>query len=263
MTTVVTKLNGAEAKPVGLLYIEPERQRPDAGAGTALVETGLDAISMADLLSACLAHERCGVHLYRSVAARTTLEDLRVQYEHFGEETLRHVELLEELIASSGGNPAYVSPAARATEKAGAGLVESTWAVSGSLDVHTAELAMLEAVALAEAKDLANWELLNLLADEMADGDVRKQLIDTVETVLPQELEHHGWATTARTRVLFSLATGGKEPPAQASPDGDGFDSVTKDELYDMARRLDIEGRSQMTKGELADAVSQARGGAA
>ena len=34
MTTVVTKATGGSAKPVGVLYIEPDQQVPDAGSGT-------------------------------------------------------------------------------------------------------------------------------------------------------------------------------------------------------------------------------------
>ena len=63
-----------------------------------------------------LAHERCGTHLYRSVAGRTNNPVLQAQYEEFGDETERHVEILEELVTAAGGNPNYVSPAARATE---------------------------------------------------------------------------------------------------------------------------------------------------
>ena len=45
------------------------------------------------------------------------------------------MRLLEELITgATGGDPQYVSPAARATEKAGAGLVESTYLLAGSVD---------------------------------------------------------------------------------------------------------------------------------
>jgi hypothetical protein len=66
MTTLVTKARGGTAKPVGVLYVEPELQVLDAGSDTALADTGLEPAFTADLLSACLAHERCGVHLYRS-----------------------------------------------------------------------------------------------------------------------------------------------------------------------------------------------------
>ena len=264
MTLVVTKAVGGTAKPVGVLYIEPDLQVLDAGAGTALEETGLAPEMTADLLSACLAHERCGVHLYRSVAARTTSSELRRQYESFGEETAEHVRILEELIKASGGDPHYVSPSARATEKAGAGLVESTFALGGSTDPMTAELAMLEAVMLAEAKDLANWELLDMITAQMADGDVRTQLQAAVTKVLAQEEEHHGWAATQRTQMLFSAMTGGAASPQQAGTRRGGASpaaSMSKEELYARAQDLGIAGRSNMTKDQLEQAVTKQTGG--
>ena len=38
MPTVVTKANGGTAQPVGVLYIEPDRQVVDASAKTALTK---------------------------------------------------------------------------------------------------------------------------------------------------------------------------------------------------------------------------------
>jgi rubrerythrin len=261
-TYTVTHDTGGTAKPVGLLYVPPDRQVPDAGTGTALEETGLDAAFVADLLSACLAHERCGVHLYRSVANRTGEEELRRKYEEFGAETERHVEILEELIVGRGGDPQYVSPSARATEKAGAGLVETTFLLGGSLDLATQEAVMLEAVMLAEAKDHGNWELLAALTEEMADGPVKEQFRLATTEVLAQEEEHYGWASATRAQMLFGLATGGRVMPdaVQASDDGDV--DLTRDELYAQAQELEIEGRSTMTKDELKDAVATAQGDA-
>jgi hypothetical protein len=267
MTTVVTKATGGNAKPVGVLYVEPPLQVWDAGSTTALVETGLDPAFTADLLSACLAHERCGAHLYRSVAARTTVDALRDQYAHFGEETLEHVRLLEELIAGAGGDPQYVSPSARATEKAAAGLVESTFLLGGSVDSTAAELAMLEAVVLAEAKDRANWELMARLAAAMPESDVRSQLETTTSAVLVQEEEHYGWAYTTRAEMLFGLATGDVAPSSVGHGSGGAgrtidLTEMTRDELYATAQELEIEGRSQMTKDQLAKAVAAHTGAA-
>ncbi len=260
MTTVVTKETGGTAKPVGVLYIEPDLQVPDAGSGTALEQTGLDPVFTADLLSACLAHERCGVHLYRSAAGRTTMDELRQRYEDFGRETREHVRLLEELITAAGGDPMYVSPSARLTEKAGAGLLETTYLLEGSLDVVTAELAMVEAVALAETKDHANWVLLAQLAAAMEPGDVRTQLEAVTAQVLAQEEEHVAWAQDVRAQMLYGLATGGGTLP---TPDETiDLATMTKDELYATAQELDIDGRSQMTKDELAEAVAEQTGGA-
>ena len=256
-TLTVTSDVGGTTKAVACLYVPPERQVTDAGAGTLLEATGLDPAFTADLLSACLAHERCGVHLYRSVAGRSTLEELRARYEELGAETLAHVEILEEVILGAGGDPMYVSPAARLTEKAGAGLVESTYLLDGSIDPLTAELAMVEAVLLAETKDLGNWTLLSQLADAMAAGPVRDALTAAVDTVLAQEEEHLGWADQARAQMLYGRATGGQELPSDA--DGTVLDltDATKEELYAKAQELEIDGRSTMTKDELAAAIEE------
>src|SRR4051794_2000116 len=208
MTIVVTSETGGTAQPVGVTYVPPERQVLDAGSATALADTGVNAAFVADLLSACVAHERCGAHLYRSVAGRTVDAELRGQYEHFGEETREHVAKLEQLVAAAGGDPQYVSASARATEKAGAGLLESTYLMGGSIDPITAELAMLEAVMLAEAKDRGNWLLLADLAGRMAAGDLRAQFETVTADVLAQEEEHYSWASDTRTRLLLSMAVG-------------------------------------------------------
>ncbi|MEV8070411.1 MULTISPECIES: ChaB family protein [unclassified Streptomyces] len=48
-------------------------------------------------------------------------------------------------------------------------------------------------------------------------------------------------------------------PRGQGGRSGEGVDeSASKEHLYDMAKRLDIEGRSHMSKGELLDAIRKA-----
>src|SRR5699024_7391206 len=117
----------------------------------------------ADLLSSLITHERCGVHLYRSVASRTQNPVLERKYEHNEAEELRHLEILEELVTALGGDPLYVSPIARVTEKAASMMLESTFLLGGSVDPMDQEMVMLDAVFLAEAKDNANWATLGAL----------------------------------------------------------------------------------------------------
>src|SRR5687768_17258455 len=54
----VTSEVGGTTRPVGALYVPPGRDVLDAGAGTTFADAGLDAAFTADLLSACLSHER-------------------------------------------------------------------------------------------------------------------------------------------------------------------------------------------------------------
>jgi rubrerythrin len=235
---------------------------------------GLDPSAFADQLSAFVAHERCGVHLYRSAAARTEVDELRDAYVQFGDETLRHVEIYTGVIEALGGDPQYVSAAARATEKANTAILQSSFLLDGSNDPATRELTMIEAVAIAETKCHANWELLSELAAALPDGPERQAVQAAVAEVQPQEDEHLTWASTARERFLLGLVAptldfeitipqeadaGADEPVADdAVADIGDLASLTKSELYERAQELDIPGRSAMNKEELADAVRDA-----
>lgn len=202
-----TAANGARSAPAEMTYVNPAQVMPPAEQDDFLAGTGLNGLFVADLLSDMCAHERCGAKLYRSVAQRTNNPMLKKQYEHFGEETTEHVGVLETLIGRLGGDPMYVSPAARATTKAGTGLLESTFLLTGSVDLMTQELVMLDAVLLAEAKDHANWACLATLVAALPDGDIRDAFVEAVETVQPQEDEHFGWASNVRCKMISAQAT--------------------------------------------------------
>lgn len=200
MPTEVTSVFGGTAKPGEMVYVPLERARIDEDFKD--IGDGLNGPFLADLLSAILTHERCGTHLYRSVAGRTQNPVLKRKYEHFGEETARHVEILERLIAGMGGDPMYVSPAARATEKADAGMLESTFLLSGSGTLLDLEMSMLDAVFLAEAKDHDNWQCLKQLVPSLPAGKVRDDFAHAVAEVEEQEDEHFGWARDMRTKMI-------------------------------------------------------------
>lgn len=219
-----TKDEGATAKPSAVVYVDPTAQVDDDALAAQMSVGDLNAPFLADLLSAFLAHERCGRHLYRSVAGRTKNPMLKRKYEEFGSETEQHVAILAETVAAMGGNPNYVSPAARATEKADVGLIESTFLLEGSGDLMTAELVMVEAVMLAEAKDHANWQTLGKLAEDVPKGPVRDALDKATAQVLPQEDEHLQWACETRARVVLLQA----KSPMASSVAGKAEEMVAK-----------------------------------
>jgi rubrerythrin len=123
---------GATTKASAVVYVPPDRQVSDSQLTEQLPDNGLNMAFVADILSAVLAHERCGRHLYRSVAGRTANPVLKAKYEQFGQETERHAAVLEQLISQMGGDPMYVSPAARAVEASDTRLVETTFLLGGS-----------------------------------------------------------------------------------------------------------------------------------
>ena len=197
---------GARTGPAEMTSPDPAHLMPHDEQQAFLEGTGLNGPFVADLLSDMLAHERCGARLYGSVAQRTNNPALKKQYEHFGAETAQHVDVLEQLVADLGGDPMYVSRPARATTRSGTGLLESTFLLTGSVDLLTLELVMLDAVLLAEARDHANWGGLAALAEQVPDGPARDALRAAVETVLPQEEEHFGWAADMRSKLISAQA---------------------------------------------------------
>lgn len=206
MTTLVpTKLAGATSQATETLYVEPAQEVAEATLAE-LFPDSVNSAFVADLLSAMLTHERCGVHLYRSVAGRTTESQAKEKYEEFGRETLRHVEILEQLIADAGGNPNYVSFQARAVEGTNSKVLESTFALGGSIDAVTQEMAMLDAVFLAETIDHANWTTLAALTQQLPDGPLRTAFQAAVDEVEEQEDEHLAWAKETRHAMTMQLA---------------------------------------------------------
>ena len=158
-----TAATGARSAPKEMTYVDPARTMPPDERDAFLEGTSLNGPFVADLLSDMMAHERAGARLYRSVAERTNNPVLKQRYTQFGKETTEHVEVLETLVTDLGGDRRYVSPAARATEKAGTGLLESTSLATGPVGLRTQELVMLDGVLLAESEhnrllDGERWE---------------------------------------------------------------------------------------------------------
>lgn len=201
-----TKERGAQAKAAPGLYVTRDAQVMPDDNGAAMAAAGMNGDFIADLLSAMVTHERCGTHLYRSCAARSVNPVLQGKYRSFGEETEQHVAVLEELIRQAGGNPAYVSPTARAVQGMDTKLVESTYALTGSVDAMTAETAMLDAVFLAESMDNANWVLFGRLVERLPEGPFRDQCQAAVHQIGSQEEDHLAWALQTKERLVLLQA---------------------------------------------------------
>jgi hypothetical protein len=193
---------GATTAPIPAVTVHPGREAPIEEMASMPALEGMDARFVLDVLSDMTMHERCGFHLYRSVAGRTANPMLQRAYESFGAETEEHIEVLEELVTALGGDPCYVSPSARATEKMDASILESTFLLGGSVDVMTQELVMLDAVLLAETRDHANWSGLADLVPSFPAGEARDAVQRAVDRVEPQEDEHLEWATSTRKKLI-------------------------------------------------------------
>ncbi len=204
-TLTPTADNGTTSQPSPMVYVPPARQMTPERLEEELVDTGMNGPFIADMLSAMTAHERAGRHLYRSVAGRTHNPVLKARYEEFGHETEDHVRILGEIVVAFGGDPQYVSPYARAVEMMGTKTLEATFLLSGSVDVMTSEMVMLDAVLLAETIDRANWVTLATLVEKLP-SNLKSQVKGLVEEVLEDEDDHLGWATSMRQRMVMLQA---------------------------------------------------------
>ena len=92
-----------------------------------------------------------------------------------------------------------------------------------------------------------------------------KELFPKARKVIGERAEEIGRRFEEAKRQYLSRGSGarqastGGEPQQRDGERGEDFSSLTRDELYERARKLGIEGRSKMTKNELARAV-RARG---
>ncbi len=207
MATLTTKETGGLAPLLtNASFSPPEAAIAPEQLGAFLDGTGLNGPFMADLLSSFLMHEQCGLHLYRTAISMTANEALRAKYEEFGAETEEHIRIFEELITACGGQPGYVSPAARLTEALDSQIHQAVILLAGGADPDTVQLAILEAVVLAETKCHSDWSLIQKMTSKLPEGDARDAFQAAVDQVEAQEDEHIRWARQTWEEMIMTRA---------------------------------------------------------
>jgi len=217
MTMIVTKDTGGRTMPQSMTICEPQLAvTNEMLEAQILPDSGLNVPFIAGTLSAFLAHERAGAALYRVAEEHSENPLLVEKYAEFGRETVEHIGIYEQLISALGGDPGYVSPAARINEQLGSKLLEGPVLLAGSVDLLTLETTFLEAVVIAEHKCHDNWVLLARLGESLPDPAARDLVRDAVAQVEPQEEDHIRWATD----TWFQLASTNAEHPVASGAMG-------------------------------------------
>ena len=210
MPTLTTKETGGMAPLMtAASFSPPECAMAPEELQNFMPDSGLNGMFLADLMSACLMHEQCGLHLYRTAINMTTDEQLRGKYQEFGAETEEHIRIFEELITACGGQPGYVSPTARLTEALDTKMHEAALLLPDGADQQTLELAILETVVLAESKCHSNWSLIQKMAAELPEGPSRTAFQNAVDQVEEQEDEHIRWARETWEQLIMTQAKAG------------------------------------------------------
>jgi rubrerythrin len=207
MATLTTKETGGMAPLMtAASFTAPECAIAPEQLNAFLEGSGLNGPFMADLLSSFLMHEQCGLHLYRTAISMTKNPMLKSRYEEFGAETEEHIRIFEELIGACGGQPGYVSPTARMTEALDSKIHEAAILLPDGADEATIELAILEAVVLAETKCHSDWSLIQKLTAELPEGAARNAFQSAVDQVEEQEDEHIRWARETWEKLIMTQA---------------------------------------------------------
>jgi len=205
---IETSATGGRTMPLSMTCVQPDRAVSPAELSEQTRLGGdLNVPFVAGTLSAFLAHERAGAALYRVAAGHSENPMLTTKYHEFAGETVEHIGIYEQLITDLGGDPHYVSPAARITEQLGAKLLEGPVLLAGSVDLVTLETAFLEAVLVAEHKCRDNWILLARLGEMLPDQTARSTVAAAVARVRPQEDEHAHWAADTWLELAVTNAT--------------------------------------------------------
>lgn len=206
-TLTPTAVDGATTLPMEMTSPDPARTVTEEQLDAFLSDSGMNGSFLAGFLSQTLTHERCGVHLVRSLKERTKNPILKTRYTAFGEKGEKHVEVLERAIKDLGGDPNYVAPIARAVEGSDDAMLYSTFTLNGSIDVMTQEAVMLDAFLLASTRSHENWSTLQDIVEKLPAGTNRDTLSRAVSSCEDDKDDQLAWAKDMRKKMIEAQAS--------------------------------------------------------
>lgn len=159
-----------------------------------------------ELLLQALATEQGGIEIYTHAIEAAQNEDLKKEWQGYLEETRNHEQVLLNVLAELGIDPATPSPGRDVVEHQGKSLVKAIRMAQANASPEAAELVAGECVVLAETKDHLNWELIGHVARH-GKGETAKILKQAHEAV-EQDEDHHLYHTTGWTRELWIQSLG-------------------------------------------------------
>jgi rubrerythrin len=172
-----------------------------------------------ELLLQALETEMGGVQVYQTGLKCVLNKDLKKEWEEYLDQTMGHVEIIQELFEKFGLDPEEVTPGRKVVRQIGESLVMAMEMAIKNGIPEAAELVACECVVLAETKDHANWELLSQCA-EKSKGEEAKALKEACAEVEVQEDEHlyhsKGWS---RELWIASLGMRAVLPPPEEKKD--------------------------------------------
>lgn len=206
----VTAATGAVIKLGPMVTAPPGTVVEDEQLAVLAEGSGLNAPFLADLLAACITHERDGVNLFWMLAATTQNPMLQGKYKQMVGEAEQASGIWARLIRELGGNEQYVSPPARLTEMMDSKVVEA-FQGTGSADPLSVEMAGVQATLMAAALCVANAQAVTQLAQD-ANGQAGQMMSVAAQELTAMADKHHQWAMETMSAMISTQA---KHPIAQ------------------------------------------------
>jgi hypothetical protein len=167
-----------------------------------------------DLIYQALETELGGAEIYKVAVDCAVNEDVKEEWQKYGEETQMHQRVVRDLMARLGLDPEKETPGRKVVRHTGEALVAAMQMAKKASPV-AGQLVAAECIVMAETKDHANWELIGELSKKMT-GDRAKALKEAYDQVEEQEDMHlyhtMGWA---RELWMESLGLPAVLPPPE------------------------------------------------
>src|SRR6266576_2291828 len=135
-----------------------------------------------ELLYQALETELGGVQVYTTALRCVVNEDLKEEWEKYLEQTQRHVEIVQEIMATMKIDPETDTPGRKVVRHIGESLVKAMEMALSAGEPGAAQIVAAECVVLAETKDHLNWELIGETAKKVK-GEAAKALKAAYEEV--------------------------------------------------------------------------------
>lgn len=175
----------------------------------------MDLEQVKELLLQALEVELGGVKVYEAAIQCAVNEDLKEEWEKYHQQTERHVQILQEVLAQMQLDPDEDSPGRDIQKALAQTLVKSMKQALGAGKPEAAQLVACECVTIAEMKDHLDWELITQVGKRLS-GAEGKALRSAAEEVEDEEDEHlyhtRGWM---RELWLESLGMKAMLPPPE------------------------------------------------
>jgi hypothetical protein len=192
-TTAVTWPTGAVAAAGPAMSVHPERLVTDDMLSEVAADAGMNSAFLADVLAGFAAHERCGLNLFTSLAARTDNPAAKRRFEQLRDDAVEAVATYDTLLDTLGVPAHYASAPARMTEAIDTRLL-SAFLLTGAADPMTIEMKGVEAVLITSTMCVTNSALLHCICDDMDEGPSRTAVESALATLEPVQHEHLDWA---------------------------------------------------------------------